>query len=347
MIINIILPYKELYDDKAAGAVSIFVSNIKKKSKLKKNIKIFGSSLIKKPITDDYYGLKIDKPFYIFSKTLYYLDLINNNIINNNQSIIEIHNRPQAALYFIKKKPLCKKILFFHNDPNELRGSDDPYKKLNLLKKLDKLIFVSEWCKRRFFENLNISSNNPKAIVINPGVNVVKKIPKKKKIITFAGKLNESKGYNLFIDVIKKILKLNRDWRGIIIGDDPRPYKKIILENLEYKGWISHSDTLKIFSQTSIAVITPIWDEPFGRTALEATSCGCATVLTKKGGIIETNSNGIFLKKIDSYNLFKEISHLIRNKKERRNLMIKNFKNFKISLKKNVSLVDEVYQELI
>jgi glycosyltransferase involved in cell wall biosynthesis len=347
MIINVILPYKEIYDDRLAGAVSIFVSNIKKKSKFKKNIKIFGSSLIKKPITDDYYGLKINKPFYFYSKTLYYLKLISYNIINNNQSVIEIHNRPQAALYFIKKKPLCKKILFFHNDPNELRGSDNRYKKLKLFKKLDKLIFVSEWCKRRFFENLNISSNNSKAIVINPGINPVKKIPKKKKIITFAGKLNESKGYNLFIDVIEKILKLNKDWRGIIIGDDPRAYKKIILENLEYKGWITHSDTLKILGQNSIELIIPIRNEPFGRTALEAASCGCATVLTKKGGIMEANSNGIFLKKIDSYNLFKEISHLIGNKKERRNLMIKNLKNFKITLKRNVSLVDEVYQELI
>jgi len=38
MIINVILPYKEIYNDKVAGAVSIFVSNIKKKSKLIKLI---------------------------------------------------------------------------------------------------------------------------------------------------------------------------------------------------------------------------------------------------------------------------------------------------------------------
>ncbi len=149
----------------------------------------------------------------------------------------------------------------------------------------------------------------------------------------------------MFIDVIKKILKLNRDWRGIIIGDDPRPYKKIILENLEYKGWISHSDTLKIFSQTSIAVITPSRDEPFSRTARKSIVATLLSNTNKKRRNYERILFGIFLKKIDSYNLFKEINHLITHSYKKK--MVKNFKNFKISLKKNVSLVDEVYQELI
>jgi hypothetical protein len=40
MNINIILPYKEIYTNELAGAVSLFVSAIKNKSEFKKKIKI-------------------------------------------------------------------------------------------------------------------------------------------------------------------------------------------------------------------------------------------------------------------------------------------------------------------
>ena len=44
MKISILLPYKEDYSSKYSGAVSIFVSNIYKISKLKKKITIFGNT---------------------------------------------------------------------------------------------------------------------------------------------------------------------------------------------------------------------------------------------------------------------------------------------------------------
>ena len=50
MKISILLPYKEDYSPKYAGAVSIHVSNLLKYSKFKKNIKIFGNTKSKKNI---------------------------------------------------------------------------------------------------------------------------------------------------------------------------------------------------------------------------------------------------------------------------------------------------------
>ena len=77
MDINIILPYKETYSEKLAGAVSLFVSNVKRKSKFKKNIKIFGSFNIKKPLTNDYINCDIlnKKKFYqIYNKKVFLKD---------------------------------------------------------------------------------------------------------------------------------------------------------------------------------------------------------------------------------------------------------------------------------
>ena len=323
--INIILPYKENYNPKNAGAVSILVSQISKYSDLKDKIKIFGSVSLKNPLTQNYQQTFAHKPFYFLSRTKYYLYLLNKKIKNDNKVVIEIHNRPQAAKFFLKKKPLCIKILYFHNNPKELRGSKSKKDRIYLLNNLDRIIFVSEWCKRIFFEDLNISDSN-KAHVIYPGSNYLNKIPKKENLITFAGKLNLAKGYYIFTKAILKILKKHLNWKAIIIGDDPRPYYKITHKNLKYTGWISHKETLNIFRKSAIAVIPSLWEEPLGRTSIEASSRGCATIISKKGGLIETNNNGIFLENFSENELFNKIDELINSKKKRYKLMKDNLK---------------------
>ena len=78
MNINIILPYKETYSEKLAGAVSLLIAEVKNNCKFKKNIKIFGSLILKEPLTKDYISCDLsDKPFYyIFGRTSYYLENI-------------------------------------------------------------------------------------------------------------------------------------------------------------------------------------------------------------------------------------------------------------------------------
>ena len=141
MDINIILPYKETYSEKLAGAVSLLVAEVKNNCKFKKNIKIFGSLILKKPLTNDYISCDLsNKPFYyIFGRTSYYLENIKKKI-SKKKTIIEVHNRPQAANFFINNNNNNNKIiLYFHNDPLSLRGSKYVYQRIFLLKNLDKL----------------------------------------------------------------------------------------------------------------------------------------------------------------------------------------------------------------
>ena len=60
------------------------------------------------------------------------------------------------------------------------------------------------------------------------------------------------------------------------------------------------------------------WEEPFGRTSLEATSRGCATIISNKGGLKETTDFAIILKKLDSNELYLETKKLITNNKKRK-----------------------------
>ena len=345
MNINIILPYKETYSEELAGAVSLLIAEVKNRSKFKKNIKIFGSLILKKPLTKDYISCDLsDKPFYyIFGKTSYYLNNIKKKILK--KSIIEIHNRPQAANFFINNNNNNKIILYFHNDPLTLRGSKYVYQRIHLLKNLDKLIFVSEWTKRQFFKDLPVKDSE-KSFVIYPGSNLLKKIPKKKNNIVFAGKLNQSKGYSIFINAILEILKKNRSWKCDIVGDEPRYYEKINHPKIHYHGWLSYKKTMEIFEKSKIAVIPSTWDEPLGRTAIEAASRGCVSIISKRGGLVETNRHGLFLNYVTKEELYNKLNKIINSPSLINFYSKKTFKGFKHSINKTINQINTIYKEL-
>ena len=47
-----------------------------------------------------------------------------------------------------------KLILYFHNDPLSMNGSKKINQRIDLLNNVHKIIFNSEWSKKRFFINL-------------------------------------------------------------------------------------------------------------------------------------------------------------------------------------------------
>ena len=50
------------------------------------------------------------------------------------------------------------------------------------------------------------------------------------------------------------------------------------------------------YKKASIAVVCSRWEEPFGRSSLEAAANGCAVIISNKGGLPETITNGIIIK---------------------------------------------------
>ena len=50
-------------------------------------------------------------------------------------------------------------MLIFHNNPLNLRGSKTVEERNILIDKCEKLIFVSNWVKEKFFEGLNGKNN--------------------------------------------------------------------------------------------------------------------------------------------------------------------------------------------
>tara|TARA_A100001015_G_scaffold85589_1_gene95132 strand:- start:3907 stop:6000 length:2094 start_codon:yes stop_codon:yes gene_type:complete len=341
MFINsaIILPLKESFSDKDFGAVSIWVDYYLKYTK-KNNDYVFCRKLPDnyKYLNNKLIPVDVRSKFYT---NLQYIKKISAEITKRNISIVEIHNRPEYAYYLIKNNPHLKINLIFHNDPNTIRYSNKSDYKKFLLDNCNKIVFVSNWVKKRFFLNLNFEHKNNVKVIYN-FINPIKKFPKKEKIIVFSGKLNTSKGFEVFGSAIIEILNKYTDWQGLVYGNEQRERFNFIHPRLKINNWISHKNLLKIYEKSSISVVNPTWEEPFGRTALESASRGCAVITSKSGGLSETFNNNFVLKNNNKKELVNAISKLIEDKSLINKIQKQNFKNVIHSPEKSVSALDKL-----
>jgi len=347
MKISILLPYKENFSPLYPGAVSIFLNSVIKLSRYKNNITVYGSTNFKKIYNIKYVNIDIPKKILgLGSQTNNYINKFTELEKKSPSDIIEVHNRP---LYIQLLSTTVKKVLYFHNDPLSMNGSKKDNERLFLIDKCSKIIFNSEWSKKRFLTGLNnIYKKSEKLIVVQqstPKQNI--NLSKKKKIITFVGKLNKAKGYDVFGSAIIDILNKYKDWKAVVIGDEEREKHNFNHKNLEILGFQHHAVVLQIFKTTSISVVCSRWQEPFGRTSLESSSCGCAVIITNRGGLPETITNGVIIEKLNKNNVFTAIENLILNKKNRVGLQKLSLKNFILTSKYSSCLIDIYRDKLI
>ena len=339
-----ILPYKENYTHTKASAASLWVAEFFKKSKYNKTNHIYGHTKNRDYLTNNYFNIELANiKSKLKSATREYINKLVKKFKTQKYDIIEIHNRP-IILNELTRKIKSRYIMYFHNDPLSMNGSKTINQRLDIISRVEKIIFVSEWTQKRFFIDID-DKLKTKTEVVYPSVNLKKKISKKENFITFIGKLNESKGYDLFAKTIVKILNEFPNWKAYSLGDEERRKIYINHKNHYELGFLNHKDVLGILDKTSISVVPSKWEEPFGRTALEASSRGCATIISNKGGLPETTNQAIILKNLNEETLYNQICFLIKNNKARKKIQKDSLKNVQHIISSNSKIIDKLRQE--
>jgi glycosyltransferase involved in cell wall biosynthesis len=340
-----LLPNKEDYSLNNAAAASIWVKDFNKGNILSKQI-IFGISSSATPLSKNFVNLK--KKNLINNSYFYIKNFIKK--LPKSIKVIVIHNRPHFFFILKKKFPGIKFVIIFHNDPNTLRGSRSVSEKINILNHCDKIIFVSSYVKEKFYYNIN-EYLPAKGQIIRPSTNYYnhnfKKNIRKEKIIVFIGKLNASKGYNLFGPAVINILNKYKDWKVIVAGNEKREIYNFQHERFKIFDWLSHKQIINIYKKSSISVVPSTWEEPFGRTAMESSDMGNALIISNKGGLSETSINPILLKKINSKSIQNEIEKLIKSPNLLKKIQKFNYKNKKINFKENLKELNNIKKNLI
>ena len=341
-----ILPYKENYTFRKAQAAAIWVCDFLKYSKFKESNYIFGNTQGTDYLSKNYININISNLRSKFSSsTSEYCKNFIKKTKKTSFDIIEIHNRPLVFNY-LKKNIESKFIIYFHNDPLSMNGSKSINERLTLLNEIDKIIFVSKWVQNRFFKNIDKKLIN-KTEVVYPSIHRERKIHKKEKKITFVGKLNESKGYDIYKDAVIRILDEFKDWKAYSIGDESRSRPIIDHKNHFELGFLKHKKVLEFLNKSEIAVVPSRWEEPFGRTALESSSRACATIISNRGGLPETTDYCLILKKLTSTELYFSLKRLINNDKLRKKIQTDGFKKVKHLIKENSLLIDNIRENCV
>jgi len=168
--ISIILPYKENFSPTYAGAVSLHVEHISQNSIYKKNIQVFGNTKYKKKFKSNYTNITFNRLFLSSNQKKYVKNFIEIEKFNPS-SLIEIHNRPLYLKQLTQK--LNRKFVFhYHNDPLTMNGSRLPKERIFMINNCEKIIFCSNWVKKRFLHNIDENYiNENKFIIINHSIN--------------------------------------------------------------------------------------------------------------------------------------------------------------------------------
>ena len=326
--INIFLPFKEKFSNRFMSAVSISVKANIEKSLFKNELKIFGQYVEDPIFSKDFIGIK--KPFFPFmSKNLHLArkmcDEINRS--KTERSIIEIHNRPYIVKLIKKNIKNSKIILFFHNDPLEMKGSKSVNDRLSLISECAAICFVSKYIKKQFLTNIKGDTKNIR--VIHNGISKIsKRYLDKEKSIIFIGRLVEEKGAHLFLEASKILSQKYKNWNFTLIGSPYLGSNKIetnysrkifsivkqLGPNVKLTGYLPHNEAQKIVEKAAIMVVPSIWPEPFGLVVAEGMMYGCAIITSQNGGIPEIiEDKGIVLDKLNSNAILNAIELLINN----------------------------------
>ena len=113
-------------------------------------------------------------------------------------------------------------------------------------------------------------------------------------------------------------------------------------KNFKTLGFLNHKKVLELYERTSIAITCSRWNEPFGRSSLEASSRGSAVIISNKGGLPETCKSAIKLKVLSVKCIFNEIDKLIQNKKNLLKIQKENYTNFKYTHSYISKIIDSI-----
>ena len=355
MKINILLPYKEKFDENKASAVSITVKNNLLYSDYLDEIRVFGQDVKNPLFKKNFQGIKYSF-FTLKSKNVYLAQQMLRIIskCDEKKQLIEIHNRPYLVNVITKKIKIFPIILFLHNDPKTMKGSKSIRERQYILNNCAAVFCVSEYIKKQFLDG--IINDYKKVFVLYNGVERKLKIfPPKKKEVLFVGRLVFEKGIDLYTDVVRSIAYKFPDWTFNLIGsfklgekDKVNSYahnitKKFIKIGAQAKfyGFQNNDFIQEKMKNGSIIVIPSLWEEPFGLVAAEAMSNGLAIIASKVGGIPEIiKDNGILIENINQLKLEQALTDLMIDDDKRSLFQRKSWNNFKLSSAKSSKNLD-------
>ena len=301
-LVTIVLPHRERFGPDEAGAVASvvhrLVTNGSRYDALVVGPRFRGQAF---PGTT---FLPVTTPRWLPLKpTQSYALMVALALAKLSPSPIEVHNKPDVAALLARVFPNRPVRLFLHNDPRSMRGARTARARERLLRRLDRIVVVSDYLRRALLEGVEATSGCAPMVLHNvlgaSELPVPTPMAERDRLLLFAGRVVPEKAPDAFVAACARALPRLPGWRAEMIGgdgfgpgsDDSRFIRQLRpaagAAGVLMRGYRPHQDILQAMSRAAIAVVPSRWPEPFGLTALEALACGAALACSGRGGLSE------------------------------------------------------------
>lgn len=173
-------------------------------------------------------------------------------------------------------------------------------------------------------------------------------------IILALGRMNREKGFHVLLKALSSVDKDCVPFVLHLVGDGSEKRNlQLLARNLgienkvKFLPWIDKEEVYSLYAKCDLVVLPSIYEEPFGRVALEAATCGKPVIASRVGGlpeIIQDGVTGILISANDPDLLGEAISSLVCKADVRQSLGEKA--KILIGKKFSASAISEKFQSL-
>ena len=135
-------------------------------------------------------------------------------------ALIEVHNRPELALWLARRLPRVPVTLFLHNDPQGMRRASTPSQRAAMLRRLARIVVVSEYLRRRLLDDVPAPARAPAVLPNAIDLGSLPPPQPRERLILFAGRVVPEKGPDVFVAACAHRLPHLPGWRAEMIGAD-------------------------------------------------------------------------------------------------------------------------------
>lgn len=320
--IAVVLPRKEMFARDRFGAVSLVVESYVTHSAYREATEVLGMA-VASPRDARLFRAVTPKDRWWRRRNRGFAFGVADYLAKAPPRHIDVHNRVELFNLLAERFPAAAVSIWFHNDPQDMRGAKAAAERQKILDRARWVICVSDWVRGRFIDG--IAHGAERVIVLPATFDTAAVTPaRKEKSILYVGRIIEEKGVLPLAQALAQVLPDLPEWRAILVGDRRKPndaYARKVTavlaplgDRVAMPGFLDHERVVAAFARAAIAVVPSQWQEPFGRTAAEAMAAGCAVIASRRGGIPEiVGGAGVLVECPDAPNLAAALDRLARD----------------------------------